>query len=146
LSACFHRFPDTWADRPTLPRVIGAIETLVFYLMASGVLILAFRRPSIGLFACLIVSAVVLTVLSYTSPNVGTLHRIRYGPLFVFMLAGAGGWAWLLGKGIGMLGSDSGTAINVDESHAVTSKDSPSGAFFEVQWKACPWRRCRSLS
>ncbi len=53
----FSPFPDTWADRPTLPRLIGAIETLVFYLIVSGVLILAFRQPSIGLFACLIVSA-----------------------------------------------------------------------------------------
>jgi peptidoglycan biosynthesis protein MviN/MurJ (putative lipid II flippase) len=129
----FSPFPDTWADRPTLPRVIGAIETLVFYLMASGILILAFRRPSIGLFACLTVSAVVLTVLSYTSPNVGTLHRIRYGPLFVFMLAGAGGWAWLLGKGIGMLGS--GTAIDVDDSHAVTSSARPSELASEFSGK-----------
>ena len=77
----------------------------------------------------------VLTVLSYASPNVGTLHRIRYGPLFVFMLAGAGGWAWLLGKSIGMLGSDSGTAINVDESHAVTSKDSSSELSSEFSGK-----------
>lgn len=130
----FSPFPETWADRPTLPRVIGAIETLVFYLMASGVLILAFRRPSIGLFACLVVSAVVLTVLSYTSPNVGTLHRIRYGPLFVFMLAGAGGWAWLLGKGIDMLGS--GTAINVDDSHAEASRERPSGLSSEFSGKA----------
>ena len=129
----FSPFPDTWADRPTLPRLIGAIETLVFYLMASGVLILAFRQPSIGLFACLIVSAVVLTVLSYTSPNVGTLHRIRYGPIFVFMLAGAGGWAWLLGKGIGMLGS--GTAIDVDVLHAVTSRERPSELSSEFSGK-----------
>jgi putative peptidoglycan lipid II flippase len=99
----FAPFPDTWTERPTVPRLIGALETLVFYLMAPGVLIILFRRPSIPLFVCLTVSAVVLAILSYTSPNVGTLHRIRYGPLFIFMLAGALGWSWLLGKAVHLL-------------------------------------------
>jgi putative peptidoglycan lipid II flippase len=126
----FSPFPDTWAERPTLPRVIGAIETLIFYLMAPGILILAWRRPSNGLFASLIISAAMLTVLSFTSPNVGTLHRIRYGPLFIFMLAGAGGWAWLLGKGIGMLGSFTklGTAAHQSNPQVVVANDgTPSG-------------------
>jgi peptidoglycan biosynthesis protein MviN/MurJ (putative lipid II flippase) len=94
----FAPFPDTWIERPTLPRVIGAIETLIFYITAPGILIILWRRPSLPLAICLVVSALVLIVLSYTSPNVGTLHRIRYGPWFVFMLSGVCGWVWLLGK------------------------------------------------
>ncbi len=94
----FAPFPDTWMERPTLPRVIGAIETLIFYITAPGILIILWRRPSLPLAVCLIVSALVLIVLSYTSPNLGTLHRIRYGPWFVFMLSGVCGWVWLLGK------------------------------------------------
>jgi putative peptidoglycan lipid II flippase len=101
----FAPFPDTWLERPTVPRLIGAVETLIFYLMVPGIIILAWRKPSLPLFVCLAVSAIVLTVLSYTSPNVGTLHRIRYGPLFVFMLAGACGWIWLLGKAGHLLGT-----------------------------------------
>jgi putative peptidoglycan lipid II flippase len=96
----FAPFPDTWIKHPTLPRVIGAIETLIFYLVASGTVIMLWRRPSLPLATCLIVSALVLIVLSYTSPNIGTLHRIRYGPWFVFMLSGVCGWMWLLGKAI----------------------------------------------
>lgn len=99
----FAPFPDTWMERPTLPRVIGAIETLIFYLAAAGILIILWRRPSIPLVACLVVSALVLTVLSYTSPNLGTLHRIRYGPWFVFMLSGVCGWIWLVGKATHLL-------------------------------------------
>jgi putative peptidoglycan lipid II flippase len=94
----FAPFPDTWMERPTLPRVVGAIETLIFYLAATGILVILWRRPSIPLAACLIVSALVLIVLSYTSPNLGTLHRVRYGPWFVFVLSGVCGWIWLLGK------------------------------------------------
>ncbi len=98
LVGLFAPFPDTWLDRPTMSRLIGAAEALIFYLFASGILLRAWYRPSLPLFVCLVVSAVVLTALSYTSPNVGTLHRIRYGPLFVFMLSGASGWICLLGK------------------------------------------------
>jgi peptidoglycan biosynthesis protein MviN/MurJ (putative lipid II flippase) len=94
----FAPFPDTWMERPTVPRVIGAIETLIFYILAAGIAIIVWRRASLPLIICLVVSALVLIVLSYTSPNVGTLHRIRYGPLFVFMLSGVCGWIWFFGK------------------------------------------------
>jgi putative peptidoglycan lipid II flippase len=117
----FAPFPDTWLEHPTLPRLIGAVETLIFYLMASGILVLVLRQLTLPLFVCLAVSGVVLTVLGYTSPNVGTLHRIRYGPLFVFMLAGLGGWTWLFGK-VGRL------LRNVQHgSHAVNARTSAGG-------------------
>jgi putative peptidoglycan lipid II flippase len=94
----FAPFPDTWAERPTMPRVIGAIETLLWYLLAPGILALLIMRPSRQIVACLIFGAAVLTVLSYTSPNVGTLHRIRYGQLFLFVTVGAIGWAYVLSR------------------------------------------------
>lgn len=96
----FAPFPNTWLERPSVPRLIGAIETLVFYLMVPGIFILVWRKPTLSLFVCLLVSGVVLTVLSYTSPNAGTLHRIRFGPLFVFMVAGSCGWIFLIQKAI----------------------------------------------
>lgn len=95
LVGLFAPFPDAWLERPTLPRLIGAIETLIFYLVVPGVLIMVWKMPSQSLFVCLAVAAIVLTVLSYTSPNIGTLHRIRYGPIFVFMLIGASGWFYI---------------------------------------------------
>ncbi len=96
--ALFAPFPDSWLERPSVPRLIGSVETLIFYLMVPGILILIWRKPSLPVWMCLVISAVVLTVLGYTSPNAGTLHRVRYGPLFVFMLMGASGWVWVLGK------------------------------------------------
>lgn len=94
----FAPYPNTWAERATLPRVIGTIETLLWYLLAPGILAILILRPSRQLVACLIFGAAVLTVLSYTSPNVGTLHRIRYGQLFLFVLVGTIGWAYLVSR------------------------------------------------
>ncbi len=88
----FSPFPNTWRDRPTIPRVIGALETLLWYLLFPGVLLLIARKPRAAVFACLAFALFVLTVLSYVSPNVGTLHRIRYGPLFLLILMGSIGW------------------------------------------------------
>ena len=92
-------FPNTWQTLDTLPALVSAIEMLVFYLMLPGTLILIRYKPSPGLFVCLIVAASVIVVLSYTSPNLGTLHRIRYGPMFVLMVAGVCGWVLLFVKG-----------------------------------------------
>ena len=85
-------FPATWTERPTLPRVIGAMETLVWYLLVPGVAFLLWRGPGVPLAACLVFAAALLTVLGYFTPNVGTLHRVRYAPWFLFLLAGAIGW------------------------------------------------------
>lgn len=96
LVGIFSPFPNFWVERLSLPRVVGSIETLIFYILFPGVLVLLVRRPSKELFACLIASAAVITVLSFVSPNIGTLHRVRYGQLFVFALAGCAGWGLLL--------------------------------------------------
>lgn len=119
----FAPFPETWLERPTLPRLIGAFETVLFYLAAPGILVLIWlkRTVPIPVFICLAVSAIVLVVLSYTSPNVGTLHRIRYGPLFVFMLVGIGGWTLLFAKAAKNFPK---TILSNHASHAATPADS----------------------
>jgi putative peptidoglycan lipid II flippase len=94
----FAPFPESWFERPNVPRLIGALETLIFYVLALGIPILIRGRPSLPLLVCCGVSAFVLTVLAYTSPNVGTLHRIRYGPLFIVMVIGVCGWVLLFKK------------------------------------------------
>jgi peptidoglycan biosynthesis protein MviN/MurJ (putative lipid II flippase) len=114
----FSPFPDTWSERPTLPRVIGAVETLLWYLLAPGVVCLLVLRPSRQIFACLIFAAAVLTVLGYVSPNVGTLHRIRYAPLFLFSLAGAVGWVHLVAGFVRSLPAAQSAAVGSDAAMA----------------------------
>ena len=89
----FAPFPSDWTDRPTLIRVISALETLVWYLFAPGIAVLATRRPSRGLVAAGVICAALLLVNSYVTPNLGTLYRVRFGVLFFFVLCGALGWA-----------------------------------------------------
>jgi putative peptidoglycan lipid II flippase len=96
LVGVFSPFPSFWVERLSLPRVVGSVETLIFYIIFPGIFILLVRRPSKELIACLIASVAVITVLSFVSPNIGTLHRVRYGQLFVLVLAGCAGWGLLL--------------------------------------------------
>lgn len=89
----FTPFPNTWTERPNLFRVVGALETLVWYLCIPGALLLLFRHFNQRLLAGLIFCGFILLILGYTFPNVGTLYRQRFGVLFFFILCGAVGWA-----------------------------------------------------
>lgn len=89
-------FPDFWVERLSLPRVIGAMETLVFYLSFPGAVYLLVRRCSKALLVCLGVAGLVLLVQAFVSPNLGTLHRVRYGQWMVWLAIGVCGWAVLL--------------------------------------------------
>lgn len=91
----FAPFPDFWVEKLSLPRIIGALETLMFYLFFPGILFILRHRLSRPLLACLVVAGAVMMVNAFVSPNMGTLHRVRYGQWFVFLLIGACGWAML---------------------------------------------------
>jgi putative peptidoglycan lipid II flippase len=101
----FAPFPDFWVEKLSLPRVIGALETLMFYIFFPGVLFILRYRMSRPLLVCLVVAGVVLVVNTFVSPNMGTLHRVRYGQWFVFLLAGACGWAMFSDRMISRFGA-----------------------------------------
>lgn len=89
----FAPFPASWSERVSIPRLVGAIETAIWYLFFFGVVVLAFRRPSRALFAGFVFVATLVVVLSYVHPNVGTLYRQRFGFWMFMLLCGATGWA-----------------------------------------------------
>lgn len=89
-------FPDTWAERVTAPRLIGAMETALWYLFALGAAVLVWRRPSRELLAGVVFCATLLTILAYIHPNVGTLYRQRYALWHFFLLCGSVGWVSLM--------------------------------------------------
>lgn len=105
LVGLFAPFPDFWVEKLSLPRVIGALETLVFYLFFPGVLFILRHRMSRPLLICLVVAGAVLVVNSFVSPNMGTLHRVRYGQWFVFLLIGACGWVLLSSRLLSRFGA-----------------------------------------
>ena len=89
----FAPFPSSWTERVSAPRLVGAIETSIWYVFFIGLAVLTYRRPSRALFSGLAFAAFMLTVLSYVQPNVGNLYRQRFGLWMFVMLCGAVGWA-----------------------------------------------------
>lgn len=92
----FAPFPSSWTQKTSLPRIVGAIETSIWYLMAVGWIFLLIQNSSRALIGGLVFALAIITVLSYLHPNVGTLYRQRFGLWTYLMACGAVGWAGLL--------------------------------------------------
>ena len=90
--ALFAPFPDTWLQKRSVPRLIAVAETVVWYLIAPGLLFALYYRRSLALTVTLLFALYFLTVLSYVTPNVGTLYRYRYAYKFLLIVVAAGGW------------------------------------------------------
>lgn len=86
-------FPSSWMDKMSLFRVVGAMETALWYLLIPGLVWAITARPSSAMLSGMIVCGIMIMFYSYIQPNVGTLYRVRGGPLFFFILCGAIGWA-----------------------------------------------------
>ena len=89
----FAPFPSAWTEKMSLIRVVGAMETMLWYLLVPGVILALVLRPSPAMFIGMIVCGIMITFYSYVQPNVGSLYRVRAGPFFFFILCGAIGWA-----------------------------------------------------
>lgn len=89
----FAPFPESWGERVSAPRLIGAVETMIWYVFALGFLVTVFRAPSRQLMAGVVFCATLLVMMAYVHPNVGTLYRQRFGAWQFFLLCGAMGWA-----------------------------------------------------
>ncbi|MGB4073040.1 lipid II flippase MurJ [Pseudomonas sp.] len=121
-------FPSFWMERLSLPRVIGAFETLVFYLFIPGALYLLFRRFSLPSLLCVAVAGSVLIVHSYVSPNLGTLHRVRYGQWLPLLMVGACGWMLLLERLAEKFGRGGGGGAATGHQAALISGTRAAGA------------------
>jgi peptidoglycan biosynthesis protein MviN/MurJ (putative lipid II flippase) len=111
-------FPSSWMDKMSLFRVVGAMETALWYLLIPGLVWAIMARPSSAMLSGLIVCGIMIMFYSYIQPNVGTLYRVRGGPLFFFILCGAIGWARI---GLTLLSS----------AHRRSRSEAPSGAAFK---------------
>jgi murein biosynthesis integral membrane protein MurJ len=92
----FVPFPTHWTEKVSAVRLVGAIETLIWYVVTSGVFVLLYRRPSRPLIAGLLFVSILIMVLSYAHPNIGSLYRQRFGLWFFALLCGAVGWSNLI--------------------------------------------------
>ena len=89
----FAPFPSSWSERVSITRLAGAMETSVWYCFFLGLIVLGCRKPSQTLLAGLVFCCLIIMLLVYVNPNIGTLYRMRYGFWMFLLLGGAIGWA-----------------------------------------------------
>ncbi len=88
----FAPFPSLWLEKLSATRLLSVAETVVWYLIAPGVLLALWLGRSRAMFALLAFSLALMTVYGITLANIGTLYRIRYLYLLLLMLVGLAGW------------------------------------------------------
>lgn len=89
-------FPSSWTERVSAPRLTASVETFLWYCLTSGLAVLVYRRPSVVLIGGLAFTIFIISIYGYTTSNVGTLYRVRFGSWMFFLLAGCVGWVSLL--------------------------------------------------
>ncbi len=96
--ALFAPFPTDWFRVISPTRMVAVMETTIFYLTFCG-FVLGFRRsqlPALLFLLCIGIST--LTLFGVTIANLGSLYRIRYPFMFIFIMIGVAGWLSWLGK------------------------------------------------
>ncbi len=94
----FAPFPNTWLKEISITKIIGWIEIFAWYLLVPGIIYLLCQRQTQQIWLVLSFALVFLLVYSYVTPNLGSLHRIRYPFIMLLMLLGALGWCHLILK------------------------------------------------
>lgn len=98
LVGAFAPFPNTWLQKLSLPKLSVIGETLIWYIIAPGILLALLYRRSIQLTITLLFALFFITVFSFVGPNVGTLYRARYAFEFLLILIGIAGWLTFLAR------------------------------------------------
>ncbi len=72
--------------------MVSVVETLIWYLIAPGIVFAVLYQSSSRMLMALCFATLFLYIYGFTIPNVGTLYRIRYPFLFLFIVVGVIGW------------------------------------------------------
>lgn len=97
LNGLFAPYPDSWVTNKSPFWIVGVIEIAACYLLFPGALWLVWRnRKNLALWWVLLSTYTLLTAEAFLASNLGTLHRIRYPFLFIFILFGCIGWGYFL--------------------------------------------------
>lgn len=89
-------FPVEWFKELSLTRQVSSLEMAIWYLLAPGVLLAIYYRCNAGLVMAILYALFAIGTQSFVYANNGTLYRMRYGFLFVFVLIGVIGWLQFL--------------------------------------------------
>ncbi len=86
-------FPDRWFHETSLVKTISSLEMLIFYIAFLGLVFLIGKQFQYLFLLCFIFAAVPLIMFGVSSPNIGTLYRIRYPFEMILMMLGICGWS-----------------------------------------------------
>jgi putative peptidoglycan lipid II flippase len=92
----FEPLPSTWFKSSSIMKIDASIETAVWYILFIGLFITLYKNPTEQVITGFILSVTIITIYSYTNPNVGTLYRVRYGLWMYLGLNGVLGWTSIL--------------------------------------------------
>jgi murein biosynthesis integral membrane protein MurJ len=90
--ALFAPFPDRWFEKISIVRLVSIAEMLIWYVVAPGVVLALIYHLSSIMLMVMSFSLFFLYLYGFTIANIGTLYRVRYPFLFLFILIGVIGW------------------------------------------------------
>ena len=92
-------FPNSWFKSGNIVSFVSAIEMIIFYITFFGLLFfIPLRIFNYKILLCLIFACLPLAVFGISSPNIGTLYRIRYTFEMILLMLGNCGWAIMINK------------------------------------------------
>ena len=92
-------FPNAWFNGSNIVKLVSAMEMTIFYITFFGLLFfIPLRIFNYKILLCLIFACLPLAVFGISSPNIGTLYRIRYTFEMILLMLGNCGWAIMINK------------------------------------------------
>lgn len=92
-------FPNTWFKSTNIVSLVSALEMIIFYITFFGLLFfIPLRIFNYKILLCLIFACLPLIIFGISSPNIGTLYRIRYTFEMILLVLGICGWAIMINK------------------------------------------------
>ena len=92
-------FPNAWFKSGSIVSLVSAMEMIIFYITFFGLLFfIPLRIFNYKILLCLIFACLPLAVFGISSPNIGTLYRVRYTFEMMLLMLGNCGWAIMINK------------------------------------------------
>ena len=89
-------FPEKWFQTQSLVNFTSSLEMLIFYAAFIGLFFLIFKKNHYIHLLCFCFAFIPLIIYGISSPNIGTLYRIRYPYEMILLLLGLSGWGSML--------------------------------------------------
>ena len=90
----FAPFPNSWIRSGSQVGLIGSIlsgmEMMIWYIILLGFIYVCFKNPSLSLplISTFLISVLVILLMAYVIPNIGTIYRMRQPYMIPFYIVG----------------------------------------------------------